>query len=215
LQGTNERITNYYIWVIDAVNNIEALKKMDQQKLPENPWQEAAQVPQFMALAVGVRSKILLDLVNFGIQNALDYVSLNLFIFGLKPHIRKEVMRQTPKNLDNTFDMAVQSQKINYAPPKAAGATALPVMPIDQNNTPLPTEETEVDLLAALEDIEADNENRVAAIKSKLSKFCRNGQPPGNRSSSNRSTNKSSSGARKPNPDKDVKCRYCNKMGLF
>jgi len=205
LQGTNERITNYYIRVIDAVNNIEALKKMDQQKLPENPWQEAAQVPQFMALAVGVRSKIL----------ALDYVSLNLFIFGLKPHIRKEVMRQTPKNLDNTFDMAVQSEKINYAPPKAAGATALPVMPIDQNNTPLPTEETEADLLAALEDIEADNENRVAAIKSKLSKFRRNGQPPGNRSSSNRSTNKSSSGARKPNPDKDVKCRYCNKMGLF
>jgi hypothetical protein len=215
LQGTNERITNYYIWVIDAVNDIDALKKLDQQQLPENPWQEAANVPKLMALAVGVRAKILLGLVDFGIQNCLDYVSLNLFVSGLKPHIREEVMRQTPKNLDDAFDMAVQSEKINYAPPKAAGATALPVMPVDRHNGPPLTKESETDLLPALEDIKADNESRVASIKTKLNKFCRNGQSSGNLPSSNRSTNKSSSGARKPNPNKDVKCRYCNKMGYY
>jgi hypothetical protein len=168
-----------------------------------------------MALAVATRAKILIDLVDFGIQDCLDYVSLNLFVSGLKPHIREEVMRQTPKTLDDTFDMAVQSEKINYAPPSAAGATALPVMPVDQHNTSPPAEETEADLLAALEDIEADNESRVAAIKTKLNKFCRNGQFSGNRSSANKNSNKSSSGARKPNPDKDVKCRYCNKMGHY
>jgi hypothetical protein len=215
LQGTSERVTDYYIRVVDAVNDIEAMKKLNQQRLPEDPWQEAAAVPGFMALAVAVRAKILVDLVDFGIQDMLDYVSLNLFVSGLKPHIREEVMRQAPKTLDDAFDMAVQSEKINYAPAKTNGATALPVMPVDQQNTPPPAEDTEADLLAALEDIEAENESRVAAIKTKLNKFRRNGQSSGNRSSANKSSSKSSSGARKPNPDKDVKCRYCNKMGHY
>jgi hypothetical protein len=214
LQGTSERVTEYYIRVVDAVNDIEAMKKLNQQRLPENPWQEAAAVPAFMALDVAVRAKILMDLVDFGIQDSLDYVSLNLFVSGLKPHIREEVMRQAPKTLDDAFDLAVQSEKINYAPTKT-GASALPVMPVDQHNMPPPAEDNEADLLAALEDIEAENENRVAAIKLKLNKFRRNGQSSGNRSSANKNSNKSSSGTKKPNPDKDVKCRYCNKMGHY
>jgi hypothetical protein len=215
LQGTSERVTDYYIRVVDAVNDIEAMKKLNQQRLPEDTWQEAAAVPGFMALAIATRAKILMDLVDFGIQDMLDYVSLNLFVSGLKPHIREEVMRQTPKTLDDAFDMAVQSEKINYAPTKTTGATALPVMPVDQQNTPPPAEDNEADLLAALEDIEAENESRVAAIKTKLNKFRRNGQSSGNKSSTNKNSSKSSSGAKKPNPDKDVKCRYGNKMGHY
>jgi hypothetical protein len=72
-------------------------------------------------------------------------------------------MQQRPKNLDDTFNMAVQSEKINYAPPKAAGAMALPILPVNQHNAPPPTEESEADLLVALEDIEADNKSHVAA----------------------------------------------------
>jgi hypothetical protein len=41
------------------------------------------------------------------------------------------------------------------------------------------------------------------------------GQSTGNRSSASKNSNKSSSGTKKPNPDKDVKCRYCNKMGHY
>jgi hypothetical protein len=178
-------------------------RSKDQQQLPANPWQEAANVPKFMALAVDLRARILLNLVDFGIQNCLDNVSLNLLVSSLN------------KNLDDAFNMAVQSEKINYAPPKAAGAMALPVLPVDQHNAPPPPEESEADLLAPLKDIEADNKSRVATIKTKLNKFHRNGQSSGNRPSSNRSSNKSSSGARKSNPDKDVKCRYCNKMGHY
>jgi hypothetical protein len=215
LQGTSERVTDYYIWVVDAVNDIKAMKKLNQQRLPEDPWQEAAAVPGFMALGVPVSAKILMDLVDFGIQDMLDYVSLNLFVSGLKPHIREKVMRQAPKTLDDAFDMAVQSEKINYAPTKTAGATALPVMPFVQHNTAPPAEDNKADLLAALEDIEAENKTRVAAIKTKLNKFRRNGQSSGNRSSANKNSSKPSSGAKKPNPDKDVKCRYCNKMGHY
>jgi hypothetical protein len=190
LQGTNKRVMNYYIRIVDAVNDIESLKKLNQQQLPADPWGEAAAVPEFMALAVTVCAKILLNLVEFGIQDCLDYISLNLFISGLKPHIREEVMRQTPKTLDDAFDMAVQSEKINYALPKTAGAMALPVLPVDQHNFQPHNKESKADLLAALES-------------------------NGNRSSSNGTCNKSSSGPRKPNPDKNVKCRYCNKMGLY
>jgi hypothetical protein len=38
LQGTNKRVTDYYIRVIDAVNDIQSLKKLKQQRLPEDPW---------------------------------------------------------------------------------------------------------------------------------------------------------------------------------
>jgi hypothetical protein len=215
LQGTSERVTEYYIRVVDAVNDIEAMKKLNTQRLPADPWQQAAAIPEFMALGVAVRAKILMDLVDFGIQDSLDYVSLNLFVSGLKPHIREEVMRQAPKTLDDAFDLAVQSEKINYAPTRTNGTTALPVMPVDQHNMLPPAEDNEADLLAALEDMEADNENRVAAIKLKLNKFRRNGQSSGNRSAASKNSNKSSSGTKKPNPDKDVKCRYCNKMGHY
>jgi hypothetical protein len=106
LQGTSERVTEYYIRVVDTVNDIEAMKKLNTQRLPADPWQQAAAIPQFMALGVAVRAKILMDLVDFGIQDSLDYVSLNLFVSGLKPHIREEVMRQAPKTLDDAFDLA-------------------------------------------------------------------------------------------------------------
>jgi hypothetical protein len=61
LQGSNERVTDYYIRVVDAVNDIESLKKLNQQRLPADPWQQAAAVPELMALAVATRAKILLD----------------------------------------------------------------------------------------------------------------------------------------------------------
>jgi hypothetical protein len=88
-------------------------------------------------------------------------------------------------------------------------------MPVDQQNAPQPAEDNKADLLAALKDIEAENESRVAAIKTKLNKFRHNGQSSGNRSSANKNSSKSLSGTKKPNPDKDVKCRYCNKMGHY
>jgi hypothetical protein len=154
LQGTNKRVTNYYIRVDNVVNDIESLQKLDTQRLPAMPWQEAADDPQFMAFAVDVRARILLSLVDFGIQDCLDYVSLNLFVSGLKPNIWEEVMRQAPKVLDDAFDMAVQSEKINFTPQKAQGTTALHVMPVNQTDSPQSTDKSEADLLAALEDTE-------------------------------------------------------------
>jgi hypothetical protein len=56
LQGTSDGVTDYYIRVFDAVNDIEAMKKLNQQQLQEDPWQEAAAVPGLIALAVAVRA---------------------------------------------------------------------------------------------------------------------------------------------------------------
>jgi hypothetical protein len=213
LQGTNEQVTNYYIRVIDAINDIKYLKKLNQHPLPAAPWAEAADVPQFMALGVNNQARILLNLVDFGIQDCLNYVYLNLFVSGLKPHTWEEIMRQAPKVLDDAFDMVIQSEKINFTPLKTQGATALLVMPVDQSDSSLPTDESEADLLATLKDIEADNKRRIAAVKAKLNKLCRPGQSFRNCSSSNGASGKSMSGSKKPNPDKNVKGSYCNKMG--
>ncbi len=62
-----------------------------------------------MALAVAVRAKILVDLVDFGIQDMLDYVSLNLFVSGLKPHIQEERPLFKPER--HTFDATPKTEQ--------------------------------------------------------------------------------------------------------
>jgi hypothetical protein len=91
VQGVKERVTNFYIWVFNAINDIESLKKIKQQRVLTYPWGEATNVLQFTALDVAILTAILLNHVNFGIQDCLDYMSLNLFVSGLKPNVRKEV----------------------------------------------------------------------------------------------------------------------------
>jgi hypothetical protein len=61
-------------------------------------------------------------------------------------------MNQSPKVLNDAFEMAVETKKKTYVPPKALGVSALPVMPIDQEDDAAPTEETKTDLIAALEE---------------------------------------------------------------
>jgi len=202
VQGTNERVINYYIRVVDSINEIEALKKIHPQRLPENPWgDDISAIPAFMAIPAADRAAILLNLINFGIQDCLDHICLNFFVSGLRPHIREEVMRQSPKILDDALEMALW-------------AASLPVTQVDQDAAP-PAEETEADLIAAIKDAEANTKGRVAVLKAKLNKFHRkNGSSTAMSSSA---APKLGNGHKKPSypTAKNSKCRYCNKMGHF
>jgi hypothetical protein len=88
-------------------------------------------------------------------------------------------------------------------------------MATDQHNASPPNDESEAHLLAALEDIEADNKSRVAAIKTKLNKIRCTSPSNSNLTSSNWSSSKPASGSNKSNPNKNVKFHYCNKMGHY
>jgi hypothetical protein len=60
------------------------------------------------------------------------------------------------------------------------------MMPVDQTDASPPVAKSKANLLAALEDIKANNKSHVAAVKPKLTKFCgNNGTSSSNRLSTN------------------------------
>ncbi len=114
-----------------------------------------------------------------------------------------------PKTLKNAFEMAVQSKKTITLLPKLREPLPYPLCPWTNlmPHCPWPNPK-----LAALEDIETDHKLYVAAMKSKLNKCRCNHRTSSSIRSSSKGSNMPASGLQKPNPDKNVKCCYCNNM---
>jgi hypothetical protein len=216
IQGQTERVINYYIRVADSINDMASLKKLHQQRVPANPFGPIlGALPEVVATDVAVRAQVCVDLVNFGVQDCYDNIALHLFVSGLRPNIRDEVMRQSPITLTEAKAFASDAEKRATIPQsKTSGATSIPVMPVDDNDT-ADSAETEAELVAALEEAEKSQDCKIAVLKAKINRFRRNPQTP-------RPANPgpSSSGPRPPrkapNPAaKNIDCRYCGRKGHF
>jgi hypothetical protein len=172
-------------------------------------------LPEVVATDVAVRAQVALDLVNFGVQDSYDNIALHLFVSGLRPNIRDEVMRQSPITLTEAKAFASDAEKRATIPQsKTSGATSLPVMPVDDTDAP-ETAETEAELVAALEEAEKSQDCKIAVLKAKINHFRRNNQSsrpsnPGPSTSNSRPPKKT------PNPAaKHIDCRYCGRKGHF
>jgi hypothetical protein len=193
-----------------------ALKNLNQQKVPQNPFGPImGALPEVVATAVAVRAQVAVDLVKFGVQDCYDNIALHLFVSGLWPNIRDEVMRQSPTTLHEAKAFASDAEKRATIPhSKTQGATSLPVMPVDDNDNPEPAE-TEAKLVAALEEAEKAQDCKIAVLKAKINRFRRNNQSlrppnPGPSTSAPRPPKKA------PNPAaKNIDCRYCGQRGHF
>jgi hypothetical protein len=216
IQGQTERVINYYIRVADSVNDMASLKKLHQQRVPANPFGPIlGALPEVVATDVAVRAQVALDLVNFGVQDSYDNIALHLFVSGLRPNIRDEVMRQSPITLTEAKAFASDAEKRATIPQsKTSGAASLPVMPVDDTDT-AETTETEAELVAALEEAEKSQDCKIAVLKAKINRFRRNNQSsrpsnPGPSTSNSRPPKKA------PNPAaKNIDCRYCGRKGHF
>jgi hypothetical protein len=210
IQGQNERVINYYIRVADSINDMASLKKLNQQRVPQNPFGPIlGALPKLVAPNVAVRAQVALDLVNFGVQDCYDNIALHLFVSGLRPNIRDEVMRQSPTALNGAKAFASDAEKrATILHSKTQGATSLPVMPVDDNNN-ADTVETEAELVAALEEAEKSQDCKIAVLKAKINCFRCNNQSsrpsnPDPPTSAPRSLKKA------PNPAaKNIHCCYC------
>jgi hypothetical protein len=155
IQGQTERGINYYIRVADSINEIASLKKLNQQRVPPNP---------FGPILVAVRAQVAIDLVNFGDQDCYDNIALHLFVSGLRPNICDEVMRQSPITLTEAKAFESDAEKRATIPhSKTPGATSLPVMPVEDNNN-ADTAETQAELVAALEEAEKSQDCKIAVL---------------------------------------------------
>jgi hypothetical protein len=216
IQGQTERVINYYIRVADSINDMTSLKNLHQQRVPANPFGPIlGALPEVVGTDVAVRAQVALDLVKFGVQDSYDNIALHLFVSGLRPNIRDEVMRQSPITLTEAKAFASDAKKRATIPQsKTSGATSLPVMPVDDTDA-TETIETEAELVAALEEAEKSQDCKIAVLKAKINRFRRNNQSsrpsnPGPSTSNSRPPKKA------PNPAaKHIDCRYCGRKGHF
>jgi hypothetical protein len=137
VQGQTEGVINYYIRVADSIKDMATLKKLNQQRVPANPFSPIlGALPEVVATAVAVSAQVAADLVNFGVQDCYDNIALHLFISGLRPNIRNEVMRQSPITLTEAKAFASDAKKRATIPQsKTSGTASLPVMPVEDNDT--------------------------------------------------------------------------------
>ena len=207
-QNQSERVVSYYTRVVNTVNDLEGLNP--DIPVPAEPWTPAVRaVPAFMALPIADRVEQLQRLITHGAQRVYDHMALNIFVSNLRPSIREEVIRQSPKILNDAFEMAMEAEKAQFDPRKTA---SLPMMPVEPHHGSDNNTDTEDALQAELEDLTNDSSARIEAIKKKLSKFRR---PTTGGAASQQSRQQTAPSTRIPaNPaHKNMKCRYCNKMG--
>jgi hypothetical protein len=121
VQGQNERVINYYIRVADSINDMASLKKLNQQRVPQNPFGPIlGALPELVATDVAVLAQVALALVNSGVQDCYDNIALHLFVSGLRPNIRDDANTiKTESELVAALEEAEKSQDCKIAVLKA------------------------------------------------------------------------------------------------
>ena len=209
-QGHTEKVTTFCTRVVNTVNDFESLH--GPAPIGDNPWTGPMQaIPELMAAPVAQRAAQLQFNTDRGAKFVYNNLALTLFVCNLRPAIRDEVTRQRPTTLEEASDIAVEYERSLIDPKKPS---VLPMMPVDSEPT-ADAGDTEESLQAELDDLQADNEARVEAIKKKMSRFRRpnptNSRPAGQQPPKN---NGNQSGQRNNNK-RNITCRYCNIRGHF
>ena len=207
-QNQSKHVVSYNTRIINTVNDLEGLNP--DIPVPTEPWTAAVwAVPAFMALPIADQVEQLQHLITHGAQRVYDHMALNIFVSNHRPSIREEVIRQSPKMLNDAFEMAMEAEKAQYDSRKTASLPMMPVEPYHRSDT---NNDNEDALQAELEELTNDSSPRIEAIKKKLSKFRR---PPTGGTTFQQSRQHAAPSTSIPaNPaQKNMKCCYCNKKG--
>ena len=193
-QGAGESIVTFYSRVISAVNDLEQLipaetRAPDAAVLPA----EIVALAGFAALPEAARQNTAQGLVNMGITIAINHMGLQLFVAGLRPTIRDEMMKNMPDSLWTAFQTALNLEKIHATPKNFSTST--------------------VNEIAEEEGCSDQIDGEIDAIQAQL------GRLQARKSQYNNKRPQNYNGA-KQNPAKSnskdvVVCRICNKKGHY
>lgn len=190
-QTASETIVAFYARVIKLVDNIELLLPAAKRLPPTAAYPAEIQaLAGFAALAADIKTGGLTFNVNVGLQTALDHVGLQIFIAGLRPNIRDELMKTPPGELWQAFEQALALESI-YKAPKSAFAS------VHSINL---TSEQDLESQEAV-DLEID------AVQAHLSKL------KFKKSSYSGQAKSWSKGGTSQTDKKDIICRSCKKKG--
>ncbi len=197
-QQPAEDVVGFYSRVINIIDELEILLPAAARRPIAVAMPAAiAALAGFEALADPVK-QIVPTIFDLGVTTALNHVAIQLFVAGLKPAIRDEMMKNMPVLLWEAFQQAITLEKI-HTPLKATMAAAVNEIADEQDNCELDGE---------IEAVRAQL-NRLTSKKSQYrGKFTPSGGGSGYR-------NNGQQGKPAQTNFKEVICRVCKKKGHF
>ena len=217
-QGPTESSARYISRVIKLIADVKDLAPA-QLPQPAEPFAvEIRGLVGYAGVADAIKTDMVQNILRAGAQDAYNRVGMQLFIAGLKPNLRTELMKSNPANMREAFDAVIDYEKICSEPRKGAQISG-----IETNNAESDAEnDAEND---ANEDNNDDEEEGalICALNSKLKLLKKKAAAKKNKAKkqANSSSNGQSSSANRQRSDgaraqtKPGSCRYCKKEGHF
>ena len=70
-----------------------------------------------------IRNNTLSGFIDYGLKAMANHVGIQLFVAGLRPNLRDEIMKQMSITLRAAFNRAMEIEKISAGPPRMGQAT--------------------------------------------------------------------------------------------
>ena len=116
-QGDTEKIVTFYTRTVKAIDDLEALLPGAARTPAAAGYPaEALAIPEFAALGRPIRENGLRLNINLGITIFANHIALQVFVAGLRPSIRNELMKRMPDTLWNAFQQALAFERIHATP---------------------------------------------------------------------------------------------------
>lgn len=154
-------------------------------------------------------------LIVHGAQDAYHRIGMQLFIAGLRPVLRVELMKSNPQTMREAFDAVIDAEKIISEPQRFGQKSTVMAVAVDG-------EEDDIGGQTDGEQGEEDTiEAEIAALSSKLKKLKKRSQAKPNKGGKGgqkqapNNNGKKASGSNGQSGNKPGACRYCKQEGHF
>lgn len=145
-QTSSESVSEFYPRVNRVLDDIKGMAPENFPAPAQTYPQEIIALAGFAAVAADIKTAGANRLIATGAKAAFNFIGLHLFIAGLKPTLRAELMKTPPDSMWAAFQQAMALEKILLEPVKAAGPAANSIYEIDATNaSPSNAEEGEDD----------------------------------------------------------------------
>ena len=216
-QGGAESAARYIARVIKLISDVKDLAP-DLLPQPAQPFAAAIRgLAGYAGVADDAKTAMVQRLLKAGAQDAYNRVGMQLFIAGLKPSLRTELMKANPANMREAFDAVVDYEKICAEPRK--GASILAVETDDAKS------DAEDDATSDTENAENEEDAQICALNLKLKLLKKKAAAKKNKqkrqANNGQSSNGQSGAQNRQRTDgtraqtKTGACRYCKKDGHF
>jgi Skp family chaperone for outer membrane proteins len=214
-QGGSEPASRYIARVIKVVADIQAMAPAVLPQ-PATPWIAAVTaVGNFNNLDQDVEDEQAQHLIKHGAQDAYHRIGMQLFIAGLRPALRVELMKSNPQTMRQAFDAVIDAEKIISEPQRFGQRTNIMAVSTE-------TEEDEFGGQTEGEQGEEDPmEAEIAALSAKLKKLKKRSQAKSNKANKGGQKQAQNASGRKAAANngqsgtKPGACRFCKQEGHF